>query len=84
MKNICLILMAAFLSGCAAKKPPVTNFVTTAGCVTPVQQQNAACTQVTQELYECNHLLVKVSCVKIGKPAVKNASSKTAENKGTP
>lgn len=84
MKNICIILMAAFLSGCAAKKPPLTNFATTPGCVNPVQQQNAACTQVTGELFECNHLLVKVSCVKIHKPAVNNASSKAAEHKGTP
>lgn len=84
MKTISIILLATFLTGCAAKKTPTAHFTTTPGCVHPVQQQNAYCAQVSEELYECNHLLVKVSCVKVKNPSAGQASFKAGEHKATP
>jgi len=82
MKSIGIILLATLLSGCAVKKTPSASITTKAGCVNPIQQKNAQCTQVSEELYECSHLLVKVSCVKVKNPSAGRATLRDGEQKG--
>jgi hypothetical protein len=84
MKSVCIFVLATLLSGCAMKKPLTTNFTTTPACINPVQTQNALCTQVTAELYECNHLLVKISCVRVKNPDAKRVARADGGQKSTP
>ena len=85
MKSVYILLLAVFLTGCAIKKPLATSFATKPECINPVQTQNAACKQITTELFECSHLLVKVSCIKVKTPDMPHVSDVKSEiKKSTP
>lgn len=64
-KLLVVIIPTLLLSGCAVKKHPETSFVTLPGCITPIQPQDSVCTQINDDLFDCSHLRVKVSCVRV-------------------
>jgi hypothetical protein len=65
-----VLISIIFLTGCAAKKPLKSTAPTTVGipisCIVGATPK-AACKQISPDLAECDHVIVKFVCVQVKK-----------------